>query len=302
VDYGLELPNYPEGASPEGIEAAADVAERLGWSTVWTTDHVLVPNADRGDYGRIYEAILTLAWVGARHPTVRLGTSVIVVPQRNAVILAKELATLDSLSGGRVIAGIGIGWNQGEYANLGVADRFHVRGAYLDETIRLWRHLWSGSTEPFEGRFHALDDFVFNPLPPQGKSLPIFEDGLESRDFVHVTDVARAVAAALKTDVGMFDVFNVGLGKPVSVMEIATKLMHKLGGTIAPHVTAEYRVGDIRHCYADITRIGEALGYQPQVDIDAGLDRFVAWVRTQPLPADRLDQANEELRRRKLMA
>jgi dTDP-L-rhamnose 4-epimerase len=100
----------------------------------------------------------------------------------------------------------------------------------------------------------------------------------------------------------MFDVFNVGLGKPVSVMEIATKLMHKLGGTIAPHVTAEYRVGDIRHCYADITRIGEALGYQPQVDIDAGLDRFVAWVRTQPLPADRLDQANEELRRRKLMA
>jgi dTDP-L-rhamnose 4-epimerase len=143
---------------------------------------------------------------------------------------------------------------------------------------------------------------IFSTRIRQGKSLPIFEDGLESRDFVHVTDVARAVAAALKTDVGMFDVFNVGLGKPVSVMEIATKLMHKLGGTIAPHVTAEYRVGDIRHCYADITRIGEALGYQPQVDIDAGLDRFVAWVRTQPLPADRLDQANEELRRRKLMA
>ena len=189
MDYGLELPNYPEGASPEGIEAAADVAERLGWSTVWTTDHVLVPNADRGDYGRIYEAILTLAWVGARHPTVRLGTSVIVVPQRNAVILAKELATLDSLSGGRVIAGIGIGWNQGEYANLGVADRFHVRGAYLDETIRLWRHLWSGSSEPFVGRFHTLEDYAFGPLPAQA-NLPIVLGGRAERALRRVGELA----------------------------------------------------------------------------------------------------------------
>ncbi len=165
MDFGLCLPNFPEGASTEGIEAAAGVAERLGWSTVWTTDHVLVPHAAAGEYGRIYEAILTLAWVGSRHPGLRLATSVIVVPQRNALILAKELATLDSLSDGRVTAGVGIGWNQTEFANLGVADRFHVRGAYLDETIRLWRHLWSGATEPFHGRFHDIEDFVFGPLP-----------------------------------------------------------------------------------------------------------------------------------------
>jgi probable F420-dependent oxidoreductase len=176
MDYGLCLPNFPDGASPEGIEAAAEVAERLGWSTVWTTDHVLVPHADAGDYGRIYEAILTLAWVGARHPQVRLGTSVIVVPTRNAVIMAKELATLDSLSGGRVTAGVGIGWNATEFGNIGVADRFRVRGAYLDETIRLWRHLWSGSSEPFRGRFHTIEDFVFGPLPVQSP-LPIVVGG-----------------------------------------------------------------------------------------------------------------------------
>ena len=176
MDFGLCLPNFPDGASAEGIEAAAGVAERLGWSTVWTTDHVLVPHADAGEYGRIYEAILTLAWVGARHPRIRLGTSVIVVPQRNAVVLAKELATLDSLSGGRVIAGVGIGWNETEFANLAVADRFHVRGAYLDETIRLWRHLWSGATEPFRGRFHTIEDFVFGPLPVQAP-LPIVVGG-----------------------------------------------------------------------------------------------------------------------------
>jgi probable F420-dependent oxidoreductase len=176
MDYGLCLPNFPEGASPDGIDAAAGVAERLGWSTVWTTDHLLVPHADAGDYGRIYEAILTLAWVGSRYRKIRLATSVIVVPQRNAVILAKELATLDSLSDGRVSAGVGIGWNRTEFANLGVADRFHVRGAYLDETIRLWRHLWSGSSEPFRGRFHTFEDFVFGPLPVQ-TNLPIIVGG-----------------------------------------------------------------------------------------------------------------------------
>jgi probable F420-dependent oxidoreductase len=177
MDYGICLPNFPDGASREGMEAAAETAERLGWSTVWTTDHILVPTADAGDYGRIYEAILSLAWVGARYAKVRLGTSVIVVPQRNAVILAKELATLDALTGGRVIAGVGIGWNEGEFRNLGVPERFHVRGAYLDETIALWRHLWSGSTEPFRGRFHVFDDFAFGPLPDQGAALPIVVGG-----------------------------------------------------------------------------------------------------------------------------
>lgn len=143
---------------------------------------------------------------------------------------------------------------------------------------------------------------IFSTRIRQGKSLPIFEDGAESRDFVHVTDVARAVALALETDVGPFDVFNVGLGKPVSVMDVATKLVRTLGGTTQPHVTAEYRVGDIRHCYADLTHIEAKLGFRPQVDIDTGLERFVDWVRQQPLPEDRLDQANEELRRHKLMA
>lgn len=177
MDYGLCLPNFQSGASSEGIEAAADVAARVGWSTVWTTDHVLVPADAAGEYGQVYDAILTLAWVGARQPDLRLGTSVIVVPQRNAVVLAKELASLDALSHGRVVAGVGVGWNEVEFGNLGMGDRFHARGAYLDETIRLWRHLWSGSTEPFHGRFHTIDDFVFGPLPAQGADLPIVIGG-----------------------------------------------------------------------------------------------------------------------------
>ena len=71
MDYGLCLPNFREGASREGMEAAAQTAERLGWSAVWTTDHILVANADADDYGRIFEAILSLTWIGARYYAIR---------------------------------------------------------------------------------------------------------------------------------------------------------------------------------------------------------------------------------------
>src|SRR6476659_7061578 len=173
--YGFVLPNYTGIGSTEAIEAAADAADRLGFESVWTTDHVLVDRGnDAADYQTNFDAIETLAWVGAKHPGLGLGTSVIVVPQRNAVVLAKELATLDALSSGRLTVGVGVGWNEREFANLGEADRFHVRGAYLDETVALWRHLWSGSSEPFKGRFHSFDDFIFGPLPAPRSPLPIW--------------------------------------------------------------------------------------------------------------------------------
>jgi probable F420-dependent oxidoreductase len=177
MEIGLVLPTMPDGASVEGIEAAAETAERLGWSSVWTTDHVMVPRSAAADYGRIFEAIITLGYVAGRHPGLGLGTSVIVVPQRNAVVLAKELASLDALARGRLIAGVGVGWNETEFGNLGVAERFAVRGAYLEETIRLWRHLWGGSDEPFEGRFHRFDDAAFEPVPVRGADLPIWIGG-----------------------------------------------------------------------------------------------------------------------------
>jgi probable F420-dependent oxidoreductase len=173
----IVLPTMPAGANREGIEAAAETAERLGWHAVWTTDHLIVPHATEADYGEIFDVLMTLGWVGARHPHLGLATSVIVVPMRNPVALAKQLATLDALSGGRVVAGVGVGWNEVEFANVGESDRFHVRGAFLDETIRLWRHLWAGTQEPFVGRFISFDDFTFGPLPAQGGGLPIVIGG-----------------------------------------------------------------------------------------------------------------------------
>jgi len=118
MKFGLSLRNTGVGSSRDAIDAGAETAARLGWEAVWTTDHVLVPHSAAAEYGRTFEAIATLAWVGARHPNLRLGTSVIVVPQRNAVLLAKELATLDVLSEGRVIAGVGIDAAMGIAADM----------------------------------------------------------------------------------------------------------------------------------------------------------------------------------------
>ena len=256
--YGICLPNYTELATPDAIEAAASVAERLGWEAVWTTDHVLVDHGGASaEYRTVYDAILTLGWLAARHPGVRLGTSVIVMPQRNAVIVAKELASLDRLSGGRVIAGLGVGWNRKEFANLGVAERFHERGAYLNETIALWRHLWSGSSEPFAGRFHPLTDYVFGPPPPQGASLPIWTGGRAEAALIRagrLADGYHSSATGPETYAERVPVIRVAAeaaGRPMPVLSARVRVafddpVGAAGGSYAMRGAADDVVAEVR--------------------------------------------------------
>jgi probable F420-dependent oxidoreductase len=196
MDYGLVLPSIGDDASLEGLELALDLAETHGFTDLWVTDHVLVPHAAAEDYGRTYEALSLLAWAAGRTSRVRLGASVIVVPMRHAVVLAKELATIDALSRGRLIAGFGVGWNPDEFANLALTERFHERGTYTEETINLCRHLWSGASEPFRGRFHEFEDFVFGPLPDQGADVPIWIGGRDERALRRVGRLADAYHAS----------------------------------------------------------------------------------------------------------
>jgi probable F420-dependent oxidoreductase len=196
MDFGLVLPSLGWDANRDGILAAVELAEEHGFTDVWVTDHLLVDQAGADDYGRIYEAVTLLAWVAGLSREIRLGASVVVVPMRNAVVLAKQLATVDALSQGRLIAGFGVGWNEVEFANVGVAERFHERGAYTEETIQLCRHLWSGTREPFQGRFHAFDDFNFEPLPDQGGDVPIWLGGRDERALRRVGRVADAYHAS----------------------------------------------------------------------------------------------------------
>jgi probable F420-dependent oxidoreductase len=188
VDIALALQNHGDGVSRAGIEASADAASRFGWHSIWGDDHLVVAASEAHDYGETLEPLVSLAWLAATHPDLRIATGVLVPPMRDAVQLAKELATLDILTGGRLIVGVGVGDEEdlGEYANLGKADRFHVRGAYLDEAIALWRHLWSGAPGPFEGRFTSLTDYSFRPLPVQGAGIPILSGGRSDRALSRV--------------------------------------------------------------------------------------------------------------------
>jgi alkanesulfonate monooxygenase SsuD/methylene tetrahydromethanopterin reductase-like flavin-dependent oxidoreductase (luciferase family) len=178
LDFGLILPSYRPGASVESIEASSATVARLGWHSVFSTDHFLVGTSAReDDYAHIFDALATVVHVAARQPSLRVGISVLVVPMRNAVELAKELATIDVLSGGRLIVGVGGGWDELEFGHLGLSERFRQRGAYLNEAIAIWRHLWGGATGPFEGRFHSFDEVRFGPLPVQGAELEVWVGG-----------------------------------------------------------------------------------------------------------------------------
>lgn len=143
---------------------------------------------------------------------------------------------------------------------------------------------------------------IFSTRIRLGLSLPIFEDGEETRDFVHVDDVARVVLACIDRPVVEGVTLNVGSGMATSVMSIARSLQRIMGSPIEPHVTGEYRVGDIRHNFADISRLERVTGFRPGVSLEVGLKRFTDWVADQPVPQDLLDRANAELKARKLMA
>jgi dTDP-L-rhamnose 4-epimerase len=142
---------------------------------------------------------------------------------------------------------------------------------------------------------------IFSTRLRKGLPLPIFEDGKESRDFVHVRDIARAIRLSLESDRANGYIFNVGSGIPTSVFEVAHKLNKAFQGNSTIHVTGQYRLGDIRHGYADLGSIRERLSYTPEVSLEQGLAEFAQWVLSQPLPEDKLDQANRELEKRKLM-
>jgi probable F420-dependent oxidoreductase len=156
------------------VEVARE-AEALGYDSIWTTDHVMMTKGQEEPYGHILEALTALTYAAALTERVRLGVSVIVVPQREPVLLAKQVATLDNLSGGRVILGLGAGWNQREFRYLNAS--FDDRGKRLDEYIRAMRELWTSPEPRFEGQFVQFSDGLFSPRSAQPNGVPIWIGG-----------------------------------------------------------------------------------------------------------------------------
>ena len=149
-------------------------------------------------------------------------------------------------------------------------------------------------SNPYTGVIAIFSSRLLNRGAPR-----IFEDGLQSRDFVHVSDVVQANLLALEKDEAAGRVYNVGTGVPTSILEVAETLGRQLDFPDPPEVLGQFRAGDIRHCFADIGRIRRELGYAPRVSLDEGMKELLGWLRTQR-PDDRVEQAAAELARRGL--
>jgi probable F420-dependent oxidoreductase len=198
MKFGLFFANAGPFAAPEPFEALVRTAEEVGFESIWTVEHVVVPLGYRSQYpytkdgrmpGRddspIADPLMALAYAAALTDKLRLATGIVILPQRHPVYVAKEVATLDVLSRGRAILGVGIGWLEEEFEVVGVP--FRERVARSEESIRAIRSLWSEAPESFEGEFFRWGPVESNPKPVQKPGVPIVIGG-------HVESAARRAA------------------------------------------------------------------------------------------------------------
>jgi probable F420-dependent oxidoreductase len=173
---GIHLPHIGRKAAPEAIRRAAIQAEELGFADAWSSEHIIIPRgAPYPPSAIFYDPVLTLTWAAAFTKNIALGTSVLVLPMRHPLPLAKELATLQNLSEGRLILGAGVGWLEAEFAALGVP--FHERGRRMDEGIAMMLAVWSEDPVSFAARHISavIDDMRMLPQPV--KPIPIWIGG-----------------------------------------------------------------------------------------------------------------------------
>ena len=176
LSIGLALPTTAQLTAPTALERLARAAEDLGFAGLWTHDHVLPP-AGAPDMAHQLDSLSVLAWLAAHTHRLTIGTSILVLPYRQAPEVAKTLASIDWLSSGRVIAGIGAGWLEDEFAALGVP--FGERGAITDEAMRVIRALWSDAPASFAGRRWSFADVVSRPAgaPNRRCAIPLIVGG-----------------------------------------------------------------------------------------------------------------------------
>jgi probable F420-dependent oxidoreductase len=191
MKLSVEFPSVAYREGPAGVVRLARAIEQIGYDHIDIFDHVVmgypVDGRPPGPYTPtmpIVEALMGLAYMAAVTSRVTLGTEVLVLPQREPTLVAKQVSTLDTLSGGRVRLGIGVGWQESEYEAMG-AD-FHTRGARMDEAIALMRAYWGDPQVEYSGKHYRVHAMAMEPKPPQGGRLPIWIGGYSEAAFRRV--------------------------------------------------------------------------------------------------------------------
>jgi dTDP-L-rhamnose 4-epimerase len=151
-------------------------------------------------------------------------------------------------------------------------------------------------SNPYTGVAAIFISRLMNDQPPL-----VFEDGEQQRDFVHVQDICDAFLAALESDRPVWDVYNIGSGRPITIAGMAVTLARMLKKDIEAEYLGKYRVGDIRHCFPDISKAEKALGYRPRRTFDEGMQELISWVAATKAPVDRSQASMAELEKKKLL-
>jgi probable F420-dependent oxidoreductase len=227
MEFWVNANIFGPGIDGAVLTDVAEAADALGYDALTVPDHIILP-ADSEPEGlrTIIESIVALTYMAARTERIRLGTSVLAAPLRHPIEIAKQFASLDVLSGGRVFAGLALGGFESEFVFLGA--EWRTRGARLDELIDLMRHLYSGSTEKFDGRFTSIADYSFLPLPVQGEHLPILIGGLSE--------------AAMRRAATRGDMWQASMVGPEEFRPLGERVKH-LAGDRKVTVGAETRFG-----------------------------------------------------------
>ena len=179
MKIGVVFPQTEFGSDPQAVKDYAQAAEGLGYTHITAYDHILGANPDRpggwrGPYtheSSFLEPFVLFATMAAVTKTIELAPGIIILPQRQTALVAKQAATLDVLSGGRLRLGVGLGWNAVEYEALG--ENFHNRGRRFEEQVEMLRLLWTQPLVTFNGRWHTVSDAGLNPLPVQ-RPIPLW--------------------------------------------------------------------------------------------------------------------------------
>lgn len=203
----VEFPSVAYREGPDAVARLARAIEDIGYDELDMFDHVVMgfPLEGRapGPYPGsmpILEAFMTLAYVAAVTRRIRLGTEVLVLPQRQPVLVAKQVSTLDTLSGGRVRLGVGVGWQASEYEALGEA--FGTRGRRMDEALELLRACWTEPSIDFAGKHYQLRAMGMEPKPPQGAALPVWIGGNSEAAYRRVGRYGDGWLGSRVTDAG----------------------------------------------------------------------------------------------------
>lgn len=180
MQFGMCIPHYGKPIDIPKILDTVRRAEALGFDSVWVTDHILVPQTLEIIYrDHMLDPLAVLNYVAAITTRIKIGTSVIILPYRNPIVVAKMLATTDQLSGGRLIFGAAVGWMEPEFAALRAP--FDDRGTFSDECLRLIKTLWTQEKVSFEGRYFTFADMQASPRPVQHPHPPIWIGGNSPR-------------------------------------------------------------------------------------------------------------------------